>query len=92
MTKVAKMMITAMICGMMMAGCGGGGSSPKSLAKQCAEMAVEAEKLQNESNVSKFNAFAKKSEALSAKVEKLSKEDREIYDAECTRLIEKAKK
>jgi len=80
-----------MICGMMLAGCGGG-SSPKSLAKQCAEMAVEAEKLQNETNASKFEAFAKKSEALSAKVEKLSKEDREIYDAECARLVEKAKK
>jgi len=71
-----------------MASCGGG-SNPKSLAKQFADLQLEFNQLATDGVMSgdaKFDAATKKIEALNEKLENLSEADRAIFDKEIQRL------
>jgi len=77
------MIVTAMICGVMLVSCGGG-SSPKSLAKQAFELMVQY----NDADEAKQETLNKKVADLETKIKQLSEADRKLYDEEMKRLSE----
>ena len=90
-TTLAILIIISLV--LAVASCGGGGSSPKSLAKQSYDTAQELTKLKADgvpNDDPKRTALINKSEALDEKVKQLSAEDQKIFYEELESLLEAA--
>ena len=78
------------IIGCMVVSCGGG-SNPKSLAKEAISLTKEAFEVGSGTDVDAANAYMKKYEAHTEKVKKLSPEQKKIYEAELLKLMQESK-
>ena len=85
--KIAGIIALVAIIGCMAVSCGGGGN-PKSLAKEGLALTKEAFKIGAGEDVDAANAYMKKAEAHREKVEKLSAEQKKVYETELLRLFE----
>jgi len=84
--KLIGIIALVTVIGFSMIACGGG--DPKSLAKQSAELALEAFSMMGEAPGSaKYEAYMKKSEALAKKIEKLSEADKKIFEEEFSKQL-----
>jgi cell division protein FtsB len=96
MKRILKGVLLAIVAiSLVLASCGGGGNSPKALAKQSVEVLAEGAKLTKDGigkGDAKYEALTKKGDAIKEKVKNLSAEDKEIYDEEVKRLFKEASK
>jgi hypothetical protein len=95
--RIVGIIALVAIIGLTVIACGGGGGNPKSLAKEGYTLMRDMEKLINEGKINDPSdpavvSYTKKTEALNAKVEKLSEADKEILMAELERLAQEDKK
>jgi uncharacterized protein YdcH (DUF465 family) len=92
MKRILKGVLLAIVAiSLVLASCnGGGGNSPKSLAKQSYSVMSEMKGLK--SGDAKFDAAMKKLNALTETIQKLSKEDQDIYNDELNKLVTAASK
>ena len=90
-TTLAILIIVSLV--LAVASCGGGGNSPKSLAKQNAELTLEGIKLMSGGATltdPKLEAVSKKQADVLKKVEQLSEADKAIYQEELERILTEA--
>jgi hypothetical protein len=94
--RIVGIIALAAVIGLTVIACSGGGN-PKTLAKEGYTLLKEMEKLINEGKITDPSdpavvSYTKKTEALNAKVEKLSEADKKILDDELEKLAQEDKK
>jgi cell division protein FtsB len=97
MKRILKGVLLAIVAiSLVLASCGGGGGNdPKSLAKQSVKCLAELKKATDEGakpGDAKYDAGMKKLNDLTETIQKLSKEDQDIYNDELNKLVTAASK